>query len=139
MSKVKIRPGNRQGGRTSGPVSSGRRPPPEHRFRPGQSGNPRGRPPGSKNEATILRGILNRRVEIRERGRVRKIPLFEAMLLRVAEEGLKGDTKAVGFLLNRHRLLQSGEADPNEVPIDDRKILDDFLRKFTTEKPKDKK
>jgi hypothetical protein len=65
--------------------------------------------------------------------------LVEAMLLRVAEEGLKGDPKAVGFLLNRFRLLQSGEADPNEVSIDDRKILEDYLRKFTTEKQKDDK
>ena len=36
----------------------------------GQSGNPKGRPKGAKNEATILRDILNQQIEIREGGRV---------------------------------------------------------------------
>jgi hypothetical protein len=51
------------------------RPPQAHRFKPGQSGNPRGRPKGAKNEATILRDLLNRKIDVREGGRVRKITL----------------------------------------------------------------
>ncbi|MGY4185917.1 DUF5681 domain-containing protein [Bradyrhizobium sp. USDA 4459] len=48
-----------------------RRPPREHQFKPGQSGNKSGRPKGSKNEATIIDQLLNRKIEIRENGRGR--------------------------------------------------------------------
>ena len=42
--------------------------PPKHsQFKPGRSGNPRGRPKGAKNETTILREILNKRIAIREK------------------------------------------------------------------------
>src|SRR2546423_2320441 len=55
-------------------------PPQAHQFKPGQSGNPRGRPKGAKNEATILRELLNRKIQIREGGRTRKITVLEAIL-----------------------------------------------------------
>ncbi|MGY3477315.1 DUF5681 domain-containing protein [Bradyrhizobium ottawaense] len=38
------------------------RPPREHQFKPGQSGNKNGRPKGSKNEATIINEILDRKI-----------------------------------------------------------------------------
>ena len=45
------------------------KPPSEHTWKPGQSGNPKGRPKGSKNKSTILREIFQRKIESRsERG-----------------------------------------------------------------------
>ena len=35
------------------------KPPRSRRFKPGQSGNPKGRPKGAKNRDTILRELLN--------------------------------------------------------------------------------
>jgi Family of unknown function (DUF5681) len=59
----------RSSGRARGPCVSLKtgygRPPIEHRFKPGQSGNPRGRPKGKKNEATILHELLNRKITVR--------------------------------------------------------------------------
>ena len=40
----------------AGEVGYGK-PPKAHQFKPGQSGNPKGRPRGAKSEATILREI----------------------------------------------------------------------------------
>jgi len=40
-------------------------PPLETRFRPGQSGNPRGRPKGSKNTRTLLQEKLSEKVRVR--------------------------------------------------------------------------
>ena len=40
------------------------RPPKSTRFKPGQSGNPKGRKKGSKNTYSILRDILNQKVTV---------------------------------------------------------------------------
>ncbi len=78
------------------------RPPRAHRFKPGQSGNPRGRPKGVKNEATILHHLLNRKIEVREAGRTRRITVYEAILLRFTEEALRGSVKTGVFLFDRY-------------------------------------
>jgi len=74
------------------------RPPRAHQFKPGESGNARGRPKGAKSEATILPALLNRKIEIREGGRVRKITVHEAILLRCVDDALKGNVKTTSFL-----------------------------------------
>ena len=77
--------------------------PPKHtRFKPGNSGNPKGRPKGAKNEVTILRNILNRQIDSRQDGKVRKISVLEGILLRFTEDALKGNPKSAAFLLNRY-------------------------------------
>jgi Family of unknown function (DUF5681) len=107
-----------------------RRPPRGHQFKKGLSGNPRGRPKGTKNESTILKELLlERRVKIREGGRRRSVPVLEAMLLRFAEDSLKGDTKSAAFLLNRYGQQVSGEVEQPESSEDDREILEAFIRR----------
>jgi len=106
------------------------RPPKEHQFKPGKSGNPKGRPKGAKNEATILRNILNRRIEVREGGRARKISVLEAMLLKFVDDALKGNPKSAIFLLNRYRLADGDAPDANDIDQDDRQVLDAFVRRL---------
>ena len=55
------------------------RPPVEHQFKPGQSGNKRGRPKGSKSEATILNELLSRKININQNGTTRRISVLEGM------------------------------------------------------------
>src|ERR1700674_265328 len=90
------------------------RPPGKYRCKPGRSGNPKGRPKAAKNEATILHNLLNRKIEIREAGKPRKITVLEAMLLKFAEEALRGNPKAAAFLLNRYRPGEPGEVSADE-------------------------
>jgi hypothetical protein len=106
------------------------KPPKKTQFKPGQSGNPKGRPKGAKNESTILNGILNRKLEIREAGRARKISVLEAMLLKFTEDALKGNTKSAAFLLNRYRGADGTDFEPGDLDQDDRKILDDFAKRL---------
>jgi Family of unknown function (DUF5681) len=109
-------------------------PPQAHQFKPGQSGNPRGRPKGAKNEATILRELLNRKIQIREAGRTRKITVLEAILLRFTEDALKGNTKSAAFLFNRYAGAQADDSQPvEEITEDDRKVLDAFIRRIETQ------
>ena len=52
---------------------------PAHKFKPGQSGNPKGRPKGAKNESTILREIFERKIESQTGNRSRKITILEGI------------------------------------------------------------
>lgn len=54
------------------------RPPRNSRFEPGQSGNPRGRPPGSKNLSSLLSKALDEPVIVVENNRRRKIAKRQA-------------------------------------------------------------
>src|ERR671912_1326068 len=74
------------------------RPPRRTRFRPGQSGNPRGRPKGARSTGTIVTGVLNKKVSLTSAGQRRQVPLKEAIVLRMAEAALKGDLKAAAAL-----------------------------------------
>ncbi|RXG85154.1 DUF5681 domain-containing protein [Bradyrhizobium zhanjiangense] len=101
------------------------RPPREHQFKPGQSGNKNGRPKGSKNEATIINELLNRKIDIRQNGRLRKITVLEGILTRFADDALKGKDKSAAFLLNRKQLIESSEQPATPLlDIDDRKVLE---------------
>lgn len=68
----------------------------ETQFQPGTSGNPNGRPKGSKNVATVLKMLLEKRAEGTEFGYAG--PLAQKML----ELGLdKGDLGAIREALDR--------------------------------------
>lgn len=108
------------------------RPPREHQFEPGRSGNPKGRPKGSKNESTLLREIFQRKIETRSGGRSRKITVLEGILLRITEDSLKGNTKSAAFLLNRYGAMVSGELQRPDLSDDDRQVLEAFAQRFAT-------
>jgi hypothetical protein len=107
------------------------KPPNQHRFRPGQSGNPKGRPTGAKNTATLLREILDRKIEVRTGSTVRKISVREAMLTRFTESALKGDTKSAAFLLQRYDTPEtSDEHATNGAAADEHEIIDAYVQAY---------
>lgn len=74
-------------------------PPLEHRFKKGRSGNPKGRPKGSKNIKTMLENLLTARQTIRENGRKTSVQHIEIVLKQLLAKALKGDLKATHSLL----------------------------------------
>jgi hypothetical protein len=76
------------------------RPPHSTRFKPGQSGNPKGRPKGTKNIMTYLLEDLGRKIDIKQRGEVRKVSKREAMAINYNNLGLKGDHKVLPMIIN---------------------------------------
>jgi hypothetical protein len=104
------------------------RPPRTHQFKPGQSGNPKGRPKGAKNESAILKEVLQHKIAIRSpNGGLRKISVLEGIHRRMVEDALKGSVKSAGFVLNRYGALVSGELQQPELTNDDREILEAAL------------
>ena len=75
------------------------RPPKHCRFKPGQSGNPAGRPRRKRNMESLVKDVLSQAVTVTRGGKRRRIPAEQAMLLRLAEMGLSGDLQAMRLLL----------------------------------------
>lgn len=115
-----------------------KRPPKTHQFKPGQSGNPRGRPKGTRNLSTDLADISSRRIPIRENGKERRISRQEAVLLSLFNKALQGDVKAATSIINMAiKLAPQGEAEPEtRVSETDQLIVENFLRRHATT-PKD--
>lgn len=70
------------------------KPPLRSRFPKGRSGNPRGRPRGGQNLATMLAEELSQKVAVRENGRQRTISKRRAMLIQIINKAVSGDAKA---------------------------------------------
>ena len=78
------------------------RPPKATQWKKGQSGNRAGRPKGAKGFNSIVHKTLTRPIKIREGGKIRTVSSLEAMILKFAEDAMKGDPKAAAFLLSRY-------------------------------------
>jgi len=85
--------------------------PPRHtRFEKGQSDNPRGRPPGSKNLATLVSEALNETVIVAEDGGRRKISKRQAIIKQLVNRSAKADWRAIKILLGIVREIESRAA-----------------------------
>ena len=91
---------NKKGSRGNNNYVVGKgRPPLSTRWKPGQSGNPKGRPKGAKNMMTYFRQELNRKIAIKEGGRVRKVTSREAIAMTEIKLTLKGDPKFIPVMM----------------------------------------
>ena len=75
------------------------RPPRHTRFEKGRSGNPKGRPSGSKNMSTLFTEALNETVIIAENGGRRKISKRQAIVKQIVNKAAKGDWRCTKLLL----------------------------------------
>jgi len=108
------------------------RPPRRTQFKPGQSGNPRGRPKGARSEADILSTLLNHKITIQERGCARQITVMEGAYRAITQNALKGDLKAAAFLFSRKAQIdQNSTAAPSEMNDDDKAVLNSYIRQIT--------
>jgi hypothetical protein len=71
-----------------------RRPPIEHQFKPGQSGNPSGRPKGARNFTSDLREELAELVSIKDGGGSFQVTRQRAIVKAVVNAALEGDQRA---------------------------------------------
>ena len=88
------------------------RPPKHARFRKGQSGNPKGRPKGSMNVATLLHEELQRNVDVREGGTTRRITKLQAMVTGLVNDAAKGRVRKIEMVLKL--LDRYGQPDTSE-------------------------
>jgi hypothetical protein len=89
-----------------------RQPPREHQFQPGRSGNPKGRPKGSRGWKQIIRAVLNRKVTSNENGRRKQIPASEAVLLQLMKKALSGDPAAIKTMVELMKASDPSKDEP---------------------------
>ena len=107
------------------------KPPKKNQFKPGQSGNPRGRPKKSKNTFDILKRELDSQVSLKEGEKRVLLTKKQAMLRHLINKAVQGDIKAMFFVFGKLLDLDAKEEAINEflddISATDKKILSEFL------------
>jgi len=106
-----------------------KKPPKSGQFKPGQSGNSKGRPKGTKNLKTVFEEELLAKVPIKEEGKSRKVTKQEAMIKALMLKAMQGDIKAINAVLTTFMKLMSGDAqveDETALSSSENAILDRF-------------
>jgi hypothetical protein len=75
------------------------KPPVGRRFKPGRSGNPKGRPKGDQNFRTLFELELSERVPVKEQGRRRKMTRRRVIVKRSVSEAMAGNPKHLAIVL----------------------------------------
>ena len=104
------------------------RPPKANQFKPGKSGNPKGRPKGSLNLVNDLAAELSEQITVREDGRTRRISKQRALIKSLLAKGIQGDVRAAAAVLALYARVNTDGADDGSTSIDDAEMA--ILRRF---------
>jgi hypothetical protein len=85
-----------------------KKPPKETRFKKGNKANPRGRPRGSKNLATLLDEALDTAVTVVEDGERRQRTKRDVVIAQLVERSASADFRATKLLLDMLQRAQRG-------------------------------
>jgi uncharacterized protein (UPF0216 family) len=114
-----------------------KKPPLHTRFQKGQSGNPRGRPRGSKNLSTLLTDALNEPVVVTEDGKRRKISKRELGIRQLVNKFAMAEAQAtkilLGLMQERDRLAAEASAERPSLGADDEKVIANLLKRLRGE------
>lgn len=90
------------------------RPPKASQFRRGHSGNPSGRPKGSRGVSAIIAKALAEKVVVTEHGQRREISKLEAAAKQLANQAAGGDQRAAKLVMGM--LLQAEDRASGDAP-----------------------
>jgi hypothetical protein len=92
-------------------VARYQRPPRKGQFKSGQSGNPHGRPKGSRNIRTYVQRLLDAPILVKEDGKNRKISRAEAIATQLVNLAARGDPKGLAAVMSLTREYDSAAGD----------------------------
>lgn len=114
-----------------------RRPPKHSRFKPGQSGNPRGR---QKRDTTIVEALsdeLRATITVQENGRQLRITKAETVAKSLVLKAAKGDTKAFALIMQLvpEQFRQGAESErETEITDAEKAVLESYLARKLDER-----
>jgi hypothetical protein len=114
------------------------RPPTSSQYQPGQSGNPNGRPKGTRNVSSMARDALERTITVKVKRTWRTMTVRRAAYLRVAERAAAGDAKAFDYLLaleGEERAPGCDQAESHRSAAKDLALLQEFFDRRRTSLP----
>jgi hypothetical protein len=86
--------------------------PPRHtQFKPGQSGNPKGRPKKAATLPDVFSKELRKQVPIINNGKRKKVSMLEAIVKQHLNKAANGDSKAAAIVLNHLKENKPGVGD----------------------------
>jgi hypothetical protein len=88
------------------------------RFKKGQSGNPRGRPRGSKNKRSLLVDVLYRPIQVKDSSGTRSVPKIVAATEVCINNAIKGDLRSyvkIMEIAQKFQLLEKSPHDPEQI------------------------
>src|SRR5712672_1690957 len=108
-----------------------RKPSKSAQYKKGVSGNPRGRPKGKRNLATVLEHTLNETVVIVEDGEKRTVTKMEAAVRRLVNSATSGDRHAFRTLSALTLSTEDSTTPQSAAELEeaDRQILEELARK----------
>jgi len=121
------------------------KPPTQNQFKKGRSGNPKGRPKGSRNMSTILEAALTERVAVSKNGKLQKMRLIDAIAISLATKGASGNLPAIRELLNaigKFGVFAEEENDnkrlDEKLTQEEQDVLDQIMQSFPVPEKKQK-
>jgi Family of unknown function (DUF5681) len=113
-------------------ASVGYKQPPTHlQFQPGQSGNPNGRPKGTRNFKSDLRDELSETISFREGNREVSISKQRALIKRLVASAIEGDARSIATLMSFCARAFGDNNDDQQQAAEDREIVEAFARHST--------
>ncbi len=116
------------------------RPPAHTRFKPGQSGNPKGRPKGSRNFTTELLEELGELTKIRENAREYNVTKQRAIIKALVGKALTGDPRATTCIVTLcARLIGPNGIEEQRASASDQRVIEAFITRELARRKQAKK
>ena len=113
-----------------------KRPPKNTQFQPGQSGNPKGRPKGTRNLATDLAEELEQKILITEGGKQQWTTKQQAVIKTLIAKAVKGETRAADVLIKLILGIEearNAQSSSEEISEEDETILAQYRESLLRE------
>ena len=114
------------------------KPPLQHCFKPGQSGNPAGRKPGEKSFQKLLARELDERVRVKLQGQHRLLSRREILIKRAVADAMAGNPKILAMVVANDPMAAAAVADEIASAVSrpvDETVKQDFLRRIRHRPP----
>ncbi len=106
-----------------------KRPPRAHQFRPGESGNPSGRPKGMRNFKSELREELSELITVRDGEREIQVSKQRALIKSLVATAIDGNQRAAASVLALCVRLLADADDDEPIEAEDAEIVEAFAKR----------
>jgi Family of unknown function (DUF5681) len=113
-----------------------RKPPCHAGFQKGRSGNPKGRPKGSKNLATLVNQALDEKVMVTEDGRRRRVTKREQVITQLVNKSAAADLRAIKQLtdivqgVERRSEASAAPSETAQLTAPDKEVVELFVARL---------